>query len=254
MHCSRKGGLVIRDRLEELSAEALLKLAARYDVEELPEDGREALIDQIIEAIEERYLEKQATDNSPIRIEELKYELLQDGTILEGLEAEDEFAIPERYNETRIVLLLRDPAWAYAYWDIREPHVDEAAETANIEQLLLTVYELRDPSDSNSRAVQSIDIPVQVTDNRWYINLPQQGTYYRIDLKSIDSDEQVSVLATSNTIMVPRGGVADQAGEEIDSRTDKIVAYAYVGLQKLGVSTYGSPVPQRIISLIDEQD
>jgi hypothetical protein len=237
---------MIRERLEALSLESLRRIAVQYDIDFTEDTTQEALVELVFDAIEENRLEKEASDTNPVKVEEKKYVLLE-GAELEGVhDFADEPELPDHYNETRIVLLVRDPAWAFAYWEIGQTTVDELGEEdLEVLDLILRVSGSEDPSLDGA---EQFDIPVQPTDHNWYINLPKPETYYRIDLIA-RLDEGETVLASSNTILVPPGTLSDTRDNGV-SAADHVLAYS--GLDKLDVASYGPTIPQRILGLMDE--
>lgn len=237
---------MIRDRLEALSLESLRRIAVQYDIDVTVDMTRETLVDLIFDALEENRLEKEAADTNPVKVEEKKYVLFE-GAELEGVhDFPDDAELPDDYNETRIVLLVRDPAWAFAYWEIGPSTLAEIGEQdEDALDLLLRV------SGSEERALtnpERFDIPVQASDRTWYINLPKPETYYRIDLIA-RGEEGETLLASSNTILVPPGALSDGRGDAV-SASDHVLAYS--GLDKLDVASYGNTIPQRILGLMDE--
>ena len=118
--------------------------------------------------------------------------------------AEEEVELPESYNETRVVLMLRDPSWAFAYWDLKDTDRRDFQRSESFEGLMLRVYTMDDPESGLGDARQQFDIPVTLLDERWYINLPDQETYYKLALVAAADGEERS-LAVSNAIVVPRG-------------------------------------------------
>lgn len=236
---------MIRHRLEALSLESLRRVAVHHDVDFTEDTPQGTLVDLVFDAIEENRLEKEASDTNPVKVEEKKYVLLE-GTELEGLhDFPDDAELPEDYNDTRIVLLVRDPAWAFAYWEIGSSTLEELEIEEEDLDLILRVSGAADPL---SDGAQQFDIPVQPSDRKWYINLPKPETYYWIDLIS-RGDEGETQLAASNTILVPPGGLSDEHKDFI-SASDHVIAYS--GLDKLQVTSFGDPVPQRILGLMDE--
>ncbi|MGM0673447.1 MAG: DUF4912 domain-containing protein [Spirochaetota bacterium] len=236
---------MVRHRLEALSLESLKRMARHHDVEFTEATPRETLLELVFDAIEENRLEKEASDTNPVKVEEKKYVLLE-GTELEGLyDVPDDAALPQDYNDTRIVLLIRDPAWAFAYWEIGGSTLEELELEEEDLDLVLRVSGSVEPQ---SDGAQQFDIPVQPSDRTWYINLPKPETYYWIDLIS-RGDEGETRLAGSNTILVPPGGLSDEHKDDV-SASDHVIAYS--GLDKLHVTSFGDAVPQRILGLMDE--
>ncbi len=247
---SYHGQNMIRARLAELSMETLIELASEHDVDVSPDMSHEVLVDLIAEEIEEDILESELNDNYPIQLERKKYDLLGGVGRSRSPDEDSEPELPARYNETRIVVMLRDPAWAYAYWDLPEYAEDPEQDEGPLEDLVLRVVELRDHESTTSAAydIGFFDIPILPSDNSRYINLPHQETHYRIDLISM-LDEVETLLASSNTIAVPLGNFAPLGDDEAARRTEQITAMS--GLQKLDVPTFGNAIPQRIISVFD---
>lgn len=239
---------MIRDRLEALSLESLRRIAIQYDIDFTENTSHEALVDLIFDAIEENRLEKEASDTNPVKVEEKKYVLLE-GEELEGIhDFPDDAELPEDYNETRIVLLVRDPAWAFAYWEIGQASIDELLEDDHEDESVDIALRVSGSELPRLGGGEQFDIPVQPTDRNWYINLPKPETYYRIDLVGVVAGQE-HVLARSNTVLVPPGGLSDER-ENGDSAADHVLAYS--GLDKLDVATYGPTIPQRILGLMDE--
>lgn len=233
-----------RERLEELSFETLVRVANQYDIEVDPSLSRLELIEQVVEAIIESQTEREATDNDQTKIERHKYRIIDSEELY--YDPDDTYVLPKSYNTTRVVLMLRDPAWAFAYWELADALVEGLESRAQFEGLVLRVAEL----DVSGAVVDSFDIPVQLSDLQWYIHLSERNTRYRASLVSrVDGKEETH--AASGTIMVPPGTVMEADEETSTDRSDRVLAYS--GLDRLGVSTFGKRIPQRIISLIDEK-
>ncbi len=241
------------NRLEQLSEKRLYELCDEYDVEVDECHSREDLIETLQEAIRESRFDHEASNNDTMRVEERKYDITAGDLAVVERNGPDygDADLPERYNETRMVLLLRDPAWAYAYWDVRDDQMDAATSDPGFSGLSLRLVEMDNLDMEDHTVVDSIDIPVQPEDKRWYINLPQLDTNYYTELIA-HYEENWSVLARSNPVTVPSGGMAEDGlePEGPDAREDTIVALS--GVERLGVSSFGRRIPQRIISLIDE--
>ena len=234
-----------RTRLESLTAEALERLANQYAVD-LPVDAdRESIISAIYEAIEEVREERDSGNNNAIRIEEKKYGIQYDEKDEEPQEGE---SLPLSYNETRIVLVLRDPAWAFTYWDLKETILNKYENDQEFQGMLIRVFELSEASDDRDAIVDSFDIPIRLSDSSWYINLPEQDTHYRLELVSSSADGE-EVLARSNIVSVPKGFFADDNNASFQE--DAILALS--GIEHLGVSAFGNRVPQRILAQLDQQ-
>jgi hypothetical protein len=149
-------------------------------------------------------------------------------------------ALPARYNETRAVLMVRDPHWAYAYWDVEEAQAARVRRDSAFEQLVLRVQDLQPAS--------SFDIPIQWSDSSWYIYLPNQDADYLLELGYLASG-RFRLLARSNQVRTPRESIAGDAPEEGES--------LFLGINP---ETFAAPssamsseaIPQRILSAMRE--
>ena len=157
--------------------------------------------------------------------------------------------LPESYNETRVVLILRDPEWAFAYWDLKFDERSEFEKDEEFEGLVLRIYSAATEEELDSRMNARFDIPVTLLDNRWYINLPEQQVYFRIALIAIVGGTE-RTLALSNPIWSPRGALAEASNGAARS-TEEILAQT--GIQNLDVPASGKEVPQRILELVDDE-
>ncbi|MFW6211909.1 MAG: DUF4912 domain-containing protein [Spirochaetota bacterium] len=237
-----------RHSLSDASFEALLRLADTYGADVAENVTRDELEESVAEAIDEWKAEHRQLNSHSVRVEETKYETQATGEL--DMPA-DEIELPESYNETRVVLMLRDPSWAYAYWDLAKADRARFERAEGFEGLLLRVFNMDEPDTPLAKARARFEIPVTLLDNRWYFNLPDQETLYRIVLVAVD-DGKEEQLAASNTITVPRGMIAEDRGEERGEEPMNQIL-AQTGIQHLDVVTSGKQIPQRVLSLIDDE-
>lgn len=236
-----------RETLAEASFEALLRVADRYGVDVPDGVTRDELEDLVYEAAEETREEHRRTNNHSVRVEEAKYDNRPNAE-LHRHDGED-IELPDSYNETRIVLMLRDPEWAFAYWDLRAADLDGFRRSDELEGLLLRVYSLESPEQRPANCRTSFDIPITLYDNRWYIHLPDQESNYRLALVAVENDVE-RLLALSNVVAVPRGTLSDGALRDGGSAGDEILAQT--GIQEMDLPANAKRIPQRILDLIDE--
>lgn len=78
-------------------------------------------------------------------MEAAKFEVGQDDPIELDLASVDEDLgdLPGGYGQSRIVLLPRDPQWAYAYWDIPNDHKQYLRNQGG-QQIALRLYDVTD--------------------------------------------------------------------------------------------------------------
>lgn len=206
----------------------------------------EVLFELVLEAMEEDRDERELFNNSAIRVEEKKFDVSM-ADDARSVDSEDPI-LPERYNETKITLLLRDPQWAFAYWDVQDSLLTSYKRKTGFEKLFLRVYELS-PNDFMMKVLDFFDIPVKLTDNKWYINLPKAGRDYYIELMVLIHGEENS-LCRSNIITSPSKTILDAVQESRESSSlDNLMALC--GFYTVGESSFSSAIPQRILSMLD---
>lgn len=198
-------------RLQSMPINDLKKFARNLGIEFARSTLRAALIEMIVDTLVEAELEKAAQNNLLVLGEEKKYEIGDDVEL--ASESEQPYPIPERYQQTEAVLMVRDPNWAFAYWEIAEQRQAELMLDQDFGQLVIRVHdvELIDFDGSNSNSY--FDIPIQLTDSSWYIYLPHPDCAYLFELGLI-SRQGYRILARSNAIRTPRGARSGPRGRE----------------------------------------
>ena len=234
--------------LSDASYEALLRLADTYAADVPDNVTRDELEEIVSEAIDEWKVEHRQQNAHSVRVEETKYDILIDMQV--ARETEVEIELPDSYNETRVVLMLRDPSWAFAYWDLRNSDRIRFSRSEGFEGLVLRVISLDHPDDQKHDGRPRFEIPVTLIDSRWYFNLPDQQTYYQIALVAL-MDGREEMLAHSNVITVPRGSIAEEQDEDRGDQMDEILAQT--GIQHLDIAASGRRIPQRILDLVDDE-
>ena len=238
-----------KERLQGLSFASLLDIATKEGISVQETIDKDTLVDIISEAMEEDRTEREESNNPAMRIKEKKYAVTRD----EEIEAEDteEFELPEHYNETLIVALLRDPLWAFAYWDLKDSDLDSIGGPSESVELFLRVCEVSETEKPGSDVVDYFDIPVKATDSSWYINLPTPGKSYVIELHARNEEEE-QFLCRTNAIHSPLGQVAVEYIHEMISHPDNDTM-VLTGLDQYSGSSLRENIPQRIISMIDSE-
>ncbi len=239
-----------RERLQTLSGDVLRKIARREGIRNHENSSQEVLIDLILEALEEDRTERESNNNAAMRLEHKKYDILMDEEIV--LLSQDEYPLPEAYTDTRIVILLRDPLWIYAYWDINPVQQESLEEEPFYEGIFLRVYEFHGDSPDGNNVVEYFDIPVDEKDNSWYINLNHSGSDYCVEIRCRMMNKE-KILAVSNTLHSPLGYFARNQEELLSE--PKTMMLMLSGLWSYdGGDNYREEIPHRIISILDTQN
>src|SRR6056297_1157328 len=236
-----------REKLQTLSEEQLQCIAKREGIYNHNDAQRENLVDLILEALEEERDERELSNNSAMRLEHKKYDILRDEEV--DLLTQDEFPLPESYTDTRIVLLLRDPLWVYVYWDINKTQLDELKEEPFFDGFFLRVYEFQGEEPSKDNIKDFFDIPVEEDDRSWYINLNRPGSDYCVDLRCKVMHKE-RLMAASNAVHSPLGYIARNQEEFYKDPNTMMLMFS--GLWNYEKEANGAKeVPQRITSILD---
>jgi hypothetical protein len=188
-------GGVNPEKLSLLSDQELTLLAERMGIY-IPEGlARPFIIEEIVSALEDDYGERVFSHDGTGHVEEKKLS----GPSYAQFAAHGARGVPERYNETMIRALPRDPAWVYAYWDISEQKRAALCESDASPNLFLRVTELHANHEHHK---DFFDISITMEDWKWYINIPQPGSVYRVDL-CCKKEDKIKILARSNEVRMP---------------------------------------------------
>ncbi|MEM6452596.1 MAG: DUF4912 domain-containing protein [Cyanobacteria bacterium P01_D01_bin.105] len=110
--------------------------------------------------------------------------------------------LPGGYGESRIVLLPRDPQWAYAYWDIPNEHKQELRNQGG-SRLALRFYDVTD-IDINTQSPHSLQqYECGEVAREWYLPVPVSDRDYCTEIGYICDDGRWLVLARSASMRIP---------------------------------------------------
>ena len=226
-------------KLSLLSDEELLLLAERMGVF-IPEGlARSFLMEEILEAFEEDSKEKVFSHDGTGHVEEKKLS----GSDLSSFRI-GKFEIPERYNDTMIRAMARDPAWIYAYWDISETKRAALTRDDVGPNFFLRVSEL---SGGEGKKPDVFDIQIGPTDWKWYINVPFAGGQYRVDICARGASH-IKILAKSNIVRMPVQFMKDMAG--LCQATKSLIILS--GGESLNLMESDNGNPNRILAVDGE--
>jgi ABC-type phosphate transport system substrate-binding protein len=110
--------------------------------------------------------------------------------------------LPDGYGGSHIVLLPRDPQWAFAYWDVPNEH-REAVRRQGGQRLALRIYDVTaiDLNQQSPHSVQQYDCDELA--RNWYIAIPASDRDYIAEIGYLTADDRWLMLARSNPIRVP---------------------------------------------------
>ncbi len=150
--------------------------------------------------------------------------------------------LPERYGESFIVLLPRDPWWLHSFWEVSPDRLGEAAahfgEHWEQTRSVLRVYDVTAVDFDGANAHSSFDIELSGNASCWYIHAGAPNRVWVVDIGRASPQGDFFVLARSNVAATPRDGMSDVLDEEwmeIDEFFEKM--YALSGGLNVGQSS-----------------
>jgi hypothetical protein len=193
--------------LEEMTLRQLRKVASDFEVSRY---SRMRKI-ELIEAIEAAQARRTVSTPTPIasvdgqtEVEAAKFMPSTDPIPPEVLASVDEGLpdLPSGYGESRIVLMPRDPQWAYAYWDIPNEHKEELRRQGGA-RLALRFYDVTD-IEMNYQAPHSLQqYECDEMAREWYLPIPVSDRDYAIEIGYLCNDGRWLVLARSTPVHIP---------------------------------------------------
>ncbi len=170
-----------------------------------------------------------ATPSAETQVEDSKFDV---GVPSKDLSAKVPKDLPAGYGKDRIVVMVRDPYWLHAYWELTR-HAIQRAEAALGQEwhtakpiLRLLDVTSRDTTSAAETIVRDIDIHGGC--NNWYLEVGNPPRSFRVDIGYLSRSGRFYVLARSNVVTTPRAGVSDVIDEnwaDLDpKKADRIYA------------------------------
>jgi len=134
---------------------------------------------------------------------------------------------PSRDVQDRLVVMVRDPYWLHAYWELAPRSVDRAQSAlAQHWHATRPVLRLFHVAADGSAELQR-EIPIHGGVNHWYVDVQNPPQQFRMEIGYLTAGGQFYCLARSNTVTTPPAGTSDSIDEnwaDIDQNADRIFA------------------------------
>ncbi|TBR61765.1 Rho termination protein [Westiellopsis prolifica IICB1] len=194
-----------RPPLEEMTLRQLRKVASSYSVSRYSRMRKSQLLAAIQEIERSTASPSQSFSlEAQETVEAAKFELGQEdrtgGTLADVDEGIGE--LPNGYGESRIVLMPRDPQWAYTYWDVPNDHKEELRRQGG-QQLALRIFDVTDINLEYQSPHSIQEYPCDELAREWYLPIPVSDRDYVIDIGYRCADGRWLVLARSAPVHVP---------------------------------------------------
>jgi hypothetical protein len=170
--------------LETLATHELVQLADSFGVDIPPELDRLFIIEELLFAVED---EKDASVEVVVVPPRKPFER----------RGSEPAPIPKQYNMTFIEVLLRDPLWAFAFWEVKNADKELYERNNAFGNYQLNVM----PEKTGG---EPFVIPVGIHDDAWYIGFPPEGGCFTVELCALMRDEEKVTLAVSHPFSMPR--------------------------------------------------
>jgi hypothetical protein len=179
--------LLDRPFLESLTTAELVKLADRAGIDVPPGLERIVIIGALLETVD-----GVEEDVAPAFLPEEKR--LPASTA----------PLPRHYNITYLNVLVRDPLWAFAFWEINARDRELHEKAGDFGGYCLRVEPYPKPVEPRSKAGRDSSFTVQVGtgDSAWYLGFSSSGGTFQVKLTAIRREQPV-ILAISEPFMLP---------------------------------------------------
>jgi hypothetical protein len=132
-----------------------------------------------------------------------------------------------RVENDRLVVMVRDPYWLHAYWEIA-PRSIERAQTAlgqhwHTTRPVLRLFRVT----TDGTAVLDREIVIHGGVRHWYVDVQNPPCQFRMEIGYLSDAGQFHSLARSNLVTTPPAGTSDSVDEnwvDIDDNADRIFA------------------------------
>jgi uncharacterized protein len=137
--------------------------------------------------------------------------------------------LPKGYGEDKIVLMMRDPFVAYAYWEATQSRIErERAWFGWGSKLCLRIYDVTGVQFDGRNAIGYFDQEISERTGNWYFDLGRPSHSFCADLGLLAPEGRFLTLARSNYITMPLDTASDVIDEEwmlVDEEFWKLYGY-----------------------------
>ncbi len=194
-----------RSPLEEMTLRQLRRVASECSISRYSRMRKSQLLTAIQEVQHSKApLNQSHSMEAQETVEAAKFELGQEDRTGANLADVDEglAELPIGYGESRIVLMPRDPQWAYTYWDVPNEQKEELRRQGG-QQLALRIYDVTHINQDYQSPHSIQEYPCDELAREWYLPVPVSDRDYVIDIGYRCGDGRWLVLARSARVHIP---------------------------------------------------
>ncbi len=193
-----------RPPIEEMTLRQLRRVASEYNISRYSRMRKAQLLAEIKKIEQERLAQDISEIQEEQQVEAAKFEVGQEDRAEAPLASVDQDLgeLPGGYGDSRIVLMPRDPQWAYTYWDVPNEHKEELRSQGG-QQLAIRLYDVTDVNLDNQAPHNVQEYLCDELAREWYLPIPVSDRDYVVDIGYRCADGRWLVLARSAPVRVP---------------------------------------------------
>jgi len=112
--------------------------------------------------------------------------------------------LPEKYNINFIEVMIRDPLWAFTFWEVKAYDREIYEKSPNFEGYYLKISPLHiEKTEKQEKKEEDFfTISIGTKDSSWYISFPPQEGNFKIELCALLDNEE-RIITTSRPFTMP---------------------------------------------------
>jgi len=135
------------------------------------------------------------------------------------------------YARDRLVLMVRDPYWLHAYWELSRRGIERAKSSLgqhwHAARPVLKLCEVARTGTTSTARRTVREIPIHGGVSNWYIDVLDPPKSFQVEIGYVAPGDRFFCLARSNTVTTPRAGSGDAFDHnwsEVAKDSDRIYA------------------------------
>jgi hypothetical protein len=165
----------------------------------------------------QRAAARDTTSGNPTPEETVERAKFDVGAPTKDLSAKLPKNLPTGYGKDRIVVMVRDPYWLHAYWELTHQSVQRAEAALGQDwhgaKPILRLFDVSAHETTSTSESIVKDIEIHGGCNNWYIEVSNPPRSFRVDVGYLSKRGQFFVVARSNVVSTPRAGISDVLDE-----------------------------------------
>lgn len=143
--------------------------------------------------------------------------------------------LPKGYSKDRLVVMVRDPQWLHAYWEITDQSIRRAEAALGQDwhgaRYILRLLDVTANETTSTAESHVKDIDLNSAGNNWYIEVKNSPRAYRVDIGYVSKRGQFYAICRSSMVTTPSPDAAELQEESetlvLDSpMADRVFALA----------------------------